>query len=201
MTEKNYRKDFPLLQNNDTIYIDNAATSQRPAVVIEAEKKFYEEANANPLRGFYPLSLEATKRYEDSRTVVKAFINARSEQEIIFTRNTTESLNLIAYSYGLNNIKAGDEIAITIMEHHSNMLPWQMVAKQTGATLRYLECEKDGTFAEETLKEGINSRTKLVAMAQVSNVLGCVNPIEKVVRLAHEVGAVVVVDGAQSVPP
>lgn len=200
MTEKNYRKDFPLLQNNDTIYIDNAATSQRPAVVIEAEKKFYEEANANPLRGFYPLSLEATKRYEDSRTVVKAFINARSEQEIIFTRNTTESLNLIAYSYGLNNIKAGDEIAITIMEHHSNMLPWQMVAKQTGATLRYLECEKDGTFAEETLKEGINSRTKLVAMTQVSNVLGCVNPIEKVVRLAHEVGAVVVVDGAQSVP-
>lgn len=200
MTEKNYRKDFPLLQNNDTIYIDNAATSQRPAVVIEAEKKFYEEANANPLRGFYPLSLEATKRYEDSRTVVKAFINARSEQEIIFTRNTTESINLIAYSYGLNNIKAGDEIAITIMEHHSNMLPWQMVAKQTGATLRYLGCEKDGTFAEETLKEGINSRTKLVAMTQVSNVLGCVNPIEKVVRLAHEVGAVVVVDGAQSVP-
>lgn len=200
MTEKNYRKDFPLLQSNNTIYIDNAATSQRPAVVIEAERKFYEEANANPLRGFYPLSLEATRRYEDSRTVVKNFINARSEQEIIFTRNTTESLNLVAYSYGLNNIKAGDEIAITIMEHHSNMLPWQMVAKQTGATLRYLECEKDGSFTEETLKEGINSRTKLVAMTQVSNVLGCVNPIDKVVKMAHEVGAVVVVDGAQSVP-
>lgn len=197
---KNYRDDFILLKKNDSVYLDNAATAQRPSAVIEAEKDFYESANANPLRGFYPLSLEATSRYEAARTVVKDFIHASRDEEIIFTRNTTESLNLIAYSYGLTHIKQGDEIAVSIMEHHSNLLPWQMVARMTGATLRYLECEPDGTFTDETLENGINEKTKLVAMAQVSNVLGCVNPIEKVVKLAHAVGAVVVVDGAQSTP-
>lgn len=144
--QKDYRKDFPLLNNNSSIYIDNAATAQKPQCVIDAESRFYEVNNANPLRGFYPLSLAATKEYEDAREVVRQFLNADSDKEIIFTRNTTESLNLVAYSYGINNLKAGDEIAVSIMEHHSNLLPWQMVARVTGATLRYLECEKDGTL-------------------------------------------------------
>ena len=198
MIEKNYKEDFPLLQTNKTIYIDNAATAQKPAVVIEAEKRFYEESNANPLRGFYPLSLAATEAYEDARKVVRDFIHADSEKEIIFTRNTTESLNLVAYSYACSHLKAGDEIAVSIMEHHSNILPWQMAARMTGATVRYLNCEKDGTLTDETLAAGINEKTKLVAIGQVSNVLGCVNPIKKISKLAHAVGAVIVVDAAQS---
>lgn len=200
MIEKNYKEDFPLLQTNKTIYIDNAATAQKPAVVIEAEKRFYEESNANPLRGFYPLSLAATEAYEDARKVVRDFIHADSEKEIIFTRNTTESLNLVAYSYACSHLKAGDEIAVSIMEHHSNILPWQMAARMTGATVRYLNCEKDGTLTDETFAAGINEKTKLVAIGQVSNVLGCVNPIKKIAKLAHAVGAVIVVDAAQSAP-
>lgn len=209
MTEYNDRNDFPLLQKNQTIYLDNAATAQKPAVVIEAEKKFYEESNANPLRGFYPLSLAATKAYEDARKTVQNFIHAESEKEIIFTRNTTESLNLIAYSYALSHLKAGDEIVVSIMEHHSNMLPWQMVAKMTGAVIRYLEfpkytekdfAETDEYFSDEILQKCINEKTKLIAVCQVSNVLGCVNPIRKMAKLAHAAGAVIVVDAAQSAP-
>ena len=200
MTASDYRKDFPLLQNEDTIYIDNAATAQRPQAVLDAVRVFYETENANPLRGFYPLSLKATKSCESARGTVRDFIHAASKKEIIFTRNTTEGLNLVAYSYGLSHLKAGDEIAVTIMEHHSNLLPWQMVARQTGAELKFMECETDGTLTDETIQTVINEKTKLVAVAQVSNVLGCVNPIEKIVARAHEVGAVVVMDGAQSVP-
>ena len=200
MTASDYRKDFPLLQNEDTIYIDNAATAQRPQAVLDAVRVFYETENANPLRGFYPLSLKATKSCENARGTVRDFIHAASKKEIIFTRNTTEGLNLVAYSYGLSHLKAGDEIAVTIMEHHSNLLPWQMVSRQTGAELKFMECEPDGTLTDETIQRVINEKTKLVAVAQVSNVLGCVNPIEKIVARAHEVGAVVVMDGAQSVP-
>ncbi len=200
MTEHDYRKDFPLLQTNRTIYIDNAATAQRPAVVIEAEKQFYEESNANPLRGFYPLSLRATEVYENARVTVRDFIHADSEKEIIFTRNTTEGLNLVAYSYACHHLKPGDEIAVTIMEHHSNLLPWQMAAQVTGATLRYLECEPDGTLTDETLEIGINEHTRLLAVGHVSNVLGCVNPVRKMADRAHAFGAVVVVDAAQSAP-
>ena len=200
MTELDYRKDFPLLQTNRTIYIDNAATAQKPAVVIEAEKQFYEESNANPLRGFYPLSLRATEVYENARVTVRDFIHADSEKEIIFTRNTTEGLNLVAYSYACHHLKPGDEIAVTIMEHHSNLLPWQMAAQVTGATLRYLECEPDGTLADETLEIGINEHTRLLAVGHVSNVLGCVNPVRKMADRAHAFGAVVVVDAAQSAP-
>lgn len=200
MTELDYRKDFPLLQTNRTIYIDNAATAQKPAVVIEAEKQFYEESNANPLRGFYPLSLRATEVYENARVTVRDFIHADSEKEIIFTRNTTEGLNLVAYSYACHHLKPGDEIAVTIMEHHSNLLPWQMAAQVTGATLRYLECEPDGTLTDETLEIGINEHTRLLAVGHVSNVLGCVNPVRKMADRAHAFGAVVVVDAAQSVP-
>lgn len=200
MTEHDYRKDFPLLQTNRTIYIDNAATTQKPAVVIEAEKQFYEESNANPLRGFYPLSLRATEVYENARVTVRDFIHADSEKEIIFTRNTTEGLNLVAYSYACHHLKPGDEIAVTIMEHHSNLLPWQMAAQVTGATLRYLECEPDGTLTDETLEIGINEHTRLLAVGHVSNVLGCVNPVRKMADRAHAFGAVVVVDAAQSAP-
>ena len=200
MTEHDYRKDFPLLQTNRTIYIDNAATAQKPAVVIEAGKQFYEESNANPLRGFYPLSLRATEVYENARVTVRDFIHADSEKEIIFTRNTTEGLNLVAYSYACHHLKPGDEIAVTIMEHHSNLLPWQMAAQVTGATLRYLECEPDGTLTDETLEIGINEHTRLLAVGHVSNVLGCVNPVRKMADRAHAFGAVVVVDAAQSAP-
>lgn len=200
MTELDYRKDFPLLQTNRTIYIDNAATAQKPAVVIEAEKQFYEESNANPLRGFYPLSLRATEVYENARVTVRNFIHADSEKEIIFTRNTTEGLNLVAYSYACHHLKPGDEIAVTIMEHHSNLLPWQMAAQVTGATLRYLECGPDGTLTDETLEIGINEHTRLLAVGHVSNVLGCVNPVRKMADRAHAFGAVVVVDAAQSAP-
>lgn len=200
MTEARFREDFPLIMQNDTIYIDNAATAQKPQCVIDAEKSFYEVRNANPLRGFYPLSLAATDAYESARKVVRDFIHADSEKEIIFTRNTTESLNLVAFSYALHNLKAGDEVAVSIMEHHSNMLPWQMACQVTGAKLVYLECQKDGTLTDEVLEAGINERTKLVAIGHVSNVLGCVNPVRKIADRAHTFGAVVVVDGAQSAP-
>lgn len=200
MTEARFREDFPLIMQNDTIYIDNAATAQKPQCVIDAEKSFYEVRNANPLRGFYPLSLAATDAYESARKVVRDFIHADSEKEIIFTRNTTESLNLVAFSYALHNLKAGDEVAVSIMEHHSNMLPWQMACQVTGAKLVYLECQQDGTLTDEVLEAGINERTKLVAIGHVSNVLGCVNPVRKIADRAHSYGAVVVVDGAQSAP-
>lgn len=201
MDEKNkFRTDFPLIAENRTIYIDNAATSQRPRCVLDAVNDFYLKHNANPLRGTYPLSVEATDLYEEARKSVRDFIGAASEKEIIFTRNTTESINLVAYSYGLNNIKSGDEILVSIMEHHSNLLPWQMVARQTGATLRFLECRPDGSLDLDEVKSLITDKTKLVAITQVSNVLGIVNPIREIAALAHEKGAVIVVDGAQSTP-
>lgn len=195
-----FKKDFPLFKDRDVIYLDNAATAQKPACVIKAEKEFYEKHNANPLRGFYPLSLEATDAYEAARKTVQHFIHAASETEIIFTRNTTESLNLVAYSYGLNNLCPEDEIVVSIMEHHSNMLPWQMVARQTGAKLIYLECEKDGSLSEAKLDEAFSDKTRLVAITQVSNVLGRPTPVEEIVRRARKSNAVVVLDAAQSSP-
>lgn len=195
-----YRNDFPLLMQNKIIYIDNAATSQRPQCVIDAEGDFYKNYNANPLRGLYSLSVEATEVYENAREAVRKFIGAEKSNEIIFTRNTTESLNLVAYSYGLSNVKKGDEIVVSIMEHHSDLLPWQMVAKTCGAELKFIECAKDGSIDLEKVKELITSRTKIVAMTQVSNVLGREYPVKKIAKLAHEKGAVMVVDGAQSTP-
>lgn len=195
-----YRKDFPLLMQNKIIYIDNAATSQRPQCVIDAEGDFYKNYNANPLRGLYSLSVEATEVYENAREAVRNFIGAEKSSEIIFTRNTTESLNLVAYSYGLSNVKKGDEIVVSIMEHHSDLLPWQMVAKTCGAELKFIECAKDGSIDLEKVKELITSRTKIVAMTQVSNVLGREYPVKEIAKLAHEKGAVMVVDGAQSTP-
>ncbi|WP_299448497.1 SufS family cysteine desulfurase [uncultured Phascolarctobacterium sp.] len=197
---QDYKKDFPLLAQLDVAYLDNAATAQRPLSVVEAERNFYLRHNANPLRGLYQLAMEATDAYEDARVAVQKFINAKSEQEIVFTRNTTESLNLVAYSYGLSHLQAGDEIVLSIMEHHSNMLPWRMVAAQTGAVVKYLECGADGSISEAAMEQIITPKTKIVAMAQVSNVLGCLNPIEKAIELAHKAGAVAVIDAAQSAP-
>jgi len=195
-----YRNDFPLLMQNKIIYIDNAATSQRPQCVIDAEGDFYKNYNANPLRGLYSLSVDATEVYENAREAVRKFIGAEKSNEIIFTRNTTESLNLVAYSYGLSNVKKGDEIVVSIMEHHSDLLPWQMVAETCGAELKFIECAKDGSIDLEKVKELITSRTKIVAMTQVSNVLGREYPVKEIAKLAHEKGAVMVVDGAQSTP-
>ena len=198
--ERDHRRDFPLLMNTDVAYLDSAATAQRPRCVLDAEEKFYTTCNANPLRGLYPLSIAATDAYENAREAVRKFLNAASTQEIIFTRNTSESLNLVAYSYGLSNVKAGDEVVVSIMEHHSDLLPWQMVCRQTGAKLRFIECEPDGSVDLNKVEPLIGSRTKVVAMTQVSNVLGRENPIRQVAELAHRAGAVMVVDGAQSIP-
>ncbi len=197
---QNFKKDFPLLMNDLVIYLDNAATAQRPQCVLDAERDFYLHDNANPLRGAYPLSVAATEDYENARKTVRNFIHAKSAREIIFTRNTSESINLIAYSYGLSRVKAGDEILVSIMEHHSNLLPWQMVCRQTGAELKFMECAPDGSVDLNVIGEQITEKTKIVAMTHVSNVLGRVNPIREVAAMAHRVGAVMVVDGAQSTP-
>ena len=200
MSKSVYRADFPLLESSDVIYMDNAATSQRPQAVLDAMNEFYKHHNANPLRGVYKLSVEATEDYENARAKVAKFIGAAGSEEIVFTRNATESLNLVAYSYGLNNIKAGDEIVVSILEHHSNMLPWQMVAKATGAKLVFLDCEEDGEITKAEIDSKINENTKIVACTQISNVLGIPTPIEYIIEKAHSVGAVAVVDGAQSIP-
>ena len=194
-----YKKDFPLLRDNQLVYLDNAATAQRPAKVLLAEQEFYEKYNANPLRGLYSLGLAATEQYESAREKVRDFIHAKSEREIIFTRNTTESINLVAYSYGLSNLKTGDEVLVTIMEHHSNLLPWQMVAEKTGAKLVYLDCEQDGSLTDEAISNAIGEKTKFAAIGLVSNVLGRRNPVEKIIKMVHEKGGVVLVDAAQAV--
>lgn len=197
---ENFKQDFPLLAGSGLAYLDHAATAQRPYPVLDAEREFYEKWNANPLRGLYTLGIEATDRYEEARECVRRFIHAKSAREIIFTRNTTESINLVACSYGLNHLKAGDEILVTIQEHHSNLLPWQMVARHTGAAVKFLECEADGRFTEEAVRAAVTERTKLAAVAHVSNVVGRVNPVGQIITAVHANGGVAVVDGAQSVP-
>ncbi len=197
-----FKKDFPIFNaeiNKDLIYFDNAATTQKPKCVIDAIERYYSKNNANPLRGLYDLSGRATEEYENSRHTIAKFLNAK-DCEIIFTRNASESLNVVAYTWGLANINKDDEIAVSITEHHSNILPWQMIAKAKGAKIVYLEPDKiSGEFSDKELTK-INSRTKLVAIAQVSNVLGITHPVKKIVSLAHQNGAICVVDGAQSVP-
>ena len=168
--------------------------------MLDAVRRFYCEQNANPLRGLYPLSIAATDAYENAREAVRRFLNAKSAAEIVFTRNTTEGLNLAAYSYGLIHIKAGDEVVVSILEHHSDLLPWQMVCRQTGAALKFLDCEPDGSLDLNKAEALITDRTKLVAVTHVSNVVGRVNPIRQLADMAHKHGAVMVVDGAQSTP-
>ena len=194
------RKDFDILKSGEYVYFDNAATSQRPRQVLEAVSEFYKTTNANPLRGLYDWSMGATECYEGARKTVAAFIGAKTPEEIIFTRNTTESINLVAYSYGLDNVKEGDEIVITVMEHHSNMLPWQMVAKKNKAKLIYLEPDEEGVISREEYTSKITDKTRIVAVGHVSNVMGVTNPVKEITEYAHSKGAIVVVDGAQSTP-
>ncbi len=197
------RKDFPIFsvkENECLVYFDSAATSQRPQCVIDAVADFYKRNNANPLRGLYDLSQRATDDYESSRAAVAKFINAKRTEEIIFTRNASESLNLIAYTYGMQNINEGDEIVVSIMEHHSNILPWQMVCNAKKAKLVWLECDKETGIIPESEYSKITNKTKIVAITYVSNVLGTQNPVKQIAEIAHKNGAVIVVDGAQAVP-
>ena len=202
-SRRDLRHDFPLLQrtmnNKPLVYLDNGATTQKPESVVRAICGYYGGCNANPHRGAYELSIQATDIYENARAKVQHFIHAPKANEIIFTKNATEALNLVAYSYGLAFVQPGDEIVLTIAEHHSNLVPWQMVAKAKGAVLKYIYLEKDGNLSEEDIETKITEKTKIVAVTHVSNVLGLVNDVRKVVDKAHRVGAVCVVDGSQSV--
>ena len=200
---KNIKDEFPIL--NQTIngkrlvYLDNAATTQRPDQVLDAVLKYDREANGNPHRGSHTLSIRATEAFEGVREKVRKFIGARSTKEIIFTKNTTEAINIVGYSYGLNNLKKGDKIVITIAEHHSNLVIWQQVAKRTGAELVFMYVDCEGRLPLGELHK-IDEKTKLVAVMHMSNVLGTVFPVKEIIERAHSVGAVVLVDGAQSVP-
>lgn len=196
------RKDFPVFGNRpELIYLDNAATTQKPLCVIQKEQEFYEKNNANPFRGIYELGENATEEYENARITVQEFIHAEMPEEIIFTRNATESLNLVAYSLSALVLKPGDEILISIMEHHSNLIPWQQAAARAGAVLKYIECTKeDPSITAEQLENAMSPRTKIVAVTQISNVLGCTNDLKKLAETAHKNGAIFIADGAQSVP-
>ncbi len=194
------KKDFPILQNRKIAYLDSGATTQKPRKVIEAIDKFYENYNANPHRGAYTLSMEATQSYENTRTKIAEFINAKAREEIIFTKNATESLNLIAYSYGMENIKKDEKIVISIMEHHSNLVTWQKVSKVTGSKLDYMYINKDFEIPDEEIEKKITNKTKIVSITHVSNVLGTVNNIKKIIKYAHKMGSIVVIDAAQSIP-
>ncbi len=202
-TEK-IRADFPYLDSKkvgkDVIYLDTAATSQKPKEVIDAVDNYYKYQNANPHRGAHYLSFVATTAYENSRDKIKEYIGAKNREEVIFTRNATEALNLIAYSYALENLKANDEILITILEHHANLVPWQIVAKKTGAKLVYAYLNEDYSLDYDDLKNKINEKTKIVSFTGASNVTGEIIDIKKIVNWAHEAGAIAIVDGAQLTP-
>ncbi|WP_245579138.1 aminotransferase class V-fold PLP-dependent enzyme [Atopobium fossor] len=201
ITYNPFKQDFPLLANNPQLsFLDSAATAQRPAVVLEAQKSFYETMNANPLRGLYTLSVQATQAIEKAREHVAHHIGAARAEEIVFTRNASESLNLIAQTLGKQLIHKGDEVVISIMEHHSNLIPWQQLCAQTGATLVYLRPLKDGMITQEQIDAAIGPKTKIVSITQVSNVLGVETPTKCIIARAHQMGAIAVVDGAQSVP-
>jgi cysteine desulfurase / selenocysteine lyase len=198
------RDQFPILDQevngHRLVYLDSAATSQKPIMVIEALNTYYRTINSNVHRGVHTLGTRATDAYEGAREKVRKFINAETAEEIIFTRGTTASLNLVAQSFGQAQLKEGDEIVLPPSEHHANLIPWQQIAKRTGAKLRYINLQEDGSVSLDAVREAVTSQTKIVAMAQVSNVLGSINPIKEVAAIAHEHGAVMVVDGAQSVP-
>jgi len=196
------RQDFPNLSvevnRKPLIYLDNAATTMKPKSVIDKIMTFYTEQNSNIHRGVHKLSQIATKEYEDTRKYVKEFINARSIDEIIFTRGTSESINLVASSYGRKNLKAGDEVIISTMEHHSNIVPWQMICEETGAKLRVIPINDDGELLMDEYRKILNPKTKIVSIVHISNSLGTINPIKEIIDMAHEVGAVVLVDGASA---
>lgn len=204
MNNINFLEDFPILKSHENgerlVYLDSAATTQKPKQVIKAIKNYYKNINANPHRGAYKLSIEATKAYDESREKVRKFIDAESSKEIIFTKNATEGFNLLSYSYGMENINEGDEIVISIAEHHSNLIPWQIVAKAKKATLKYMYLNDDGEIPEDEIKNKITEKTKLVSITHVSNALGTINPVKEIIDYAHSMGAKVIVDGSQSVP-
>ena len=196
----NIKQDFPLLQNQNIAYLDSGATTQKPKQVIEKIKEFYENYNANPHRGAYALSMEATEVYENTRTKIAKFINAKHREEIIFSKNASESLNLIAYSYGMENLKKDQEIVISIMEHHSNLVPWQKVSKVTGAKLNYMYINDEFELSDEEIESKITDNTKIVGITHISNVLGTINNVGKIIKYAHKKGAIVVLDASQSIP-
>ncbi|MCM3455924.1 cysteine desulfurase [Heyndrickxia oleronia] len=204
MNAKEIRKLFPILDQevngHPLVYLDSAATSQKPYSVIEAINKYYQEDNSNVHRGVHTLGTRATDKYEGAREKVRRFINASSTSEVIFTRGTTTSINTIANSFGRDNVKEGDEIVISYMEHHSNLIPWQQLAKRNHATLKYVPMQEDGTITLEDVRNTVTSKTKIVAIMHVSNVLGTINPIKEITKIAHDNGAFMVVDGAQSTP-
>ena len=196
----NIKIDFPLLENENITYLDSGATTQKPIQVIKAVEEFYQKYNANPHRGAYSLSVEATEQYENTRTKIAKFINARHREEIIFSKNATESLNLIAYSYGMDNLKKDDEVVISIMEHHSNLVPWQKVTKKTGSKLNYMYINDEFELTDEEIENKITDKTKIVGITHVSNVLGTINNVKKIIKYAHKKGAIVIVDASQSIP-
>ncbi len=196
-----YKEDFPLLSaNTDLAFLDSAATAQRPACVLESQRSFYETMNANALRGLYRLSVEATEAINEARASVASFIGATQSQDVVFCRNTSEALNIVAKSFGPSVLEPGDEVCISIMEHHSNLIPWQQVCRATGATLVYLRPDDQGVITPQEMDRKINERTKIVSVTHVSNVLGIENPVAELGKRVHAVGGYLVVDGAQSVP-
>lgn len=194
------KEDFPILKNRDMAYLDSGATTQKPQKVLDAVESFYEHENANPHRGAYSLSIEATEAYESTRGKIAKFINARYPEEIIFSKNATESLNLLAYSYGLDNLKKEDEVVISIMEHHSNLVPWQYVTNKTGSTLKYMYINDNFEISKEEIESKITDKTKIVGITHISNVLGTINPVKEIIKYAHKKGAIVIVDASQSIP-
>lgn len=196
----NFKDEFPILQERKISYLDSGATTQKPQCVIDAIESYYKEYNANPHRGAYSLSIEATEKYESTREKIAKFINARNREEIIFSKNATESLNLIAYSYGLDNLKKDDEVVLSIMEHHSNLVPWQYVTKKTNSKLKFMYINKDYELSKEEIESKITDKTKVVGITHVSNVLGTINNVKEIIKYAHKKGAVVIVDASQSIP-
>ena len=197
--DDNVRDEFPLIKEADIAYLDNGATTQKPECVIKAVEEYYRRHNANPLRGLYELSVEATDAYEESRQAVADYIGAGDASEIIFTRNASESINLVAYSYGMSVLNEGDEIIVSTAEHHSNFLPWQRAADAKGARVVFFDPEEDGSFDLNKLKDLISEKTRILAMTQISNVIGRINDIKAMTDLVHEAGGVAVIDGAQAV--
>ena len=196
----NFKKDFPILNEKQITYLDSGATTQKPEQVINAIDEYYKTTNANVHRGAYSLSVEATAKYEEAREKVARFINSPSAEQVIFSKNATESLNLIAYSYGMENLKKDDEIVLSIMEHHSNLVPWQKVAKTTGAKLNYMYINDEFEISDEEIESKITDKTKIVGITHVSNVLGTINNVKKIIKQAHKKGAIVIVDSSQSIP-
>lgn len=195
-----FKEDFPIFKNRDIAYLDSGATAQKPQIVIDAINNFYDKFNANPHRGAYTLSVEATAVYEDTRAKIAKFINAKHPEEIIFSKNASESLNLLAYSYGLDNLKNGDDVVISIMEHHSNLVPWQFVTQKTGSELKYMYINDEFELSKEEIESKITDNTKIVGITHVSNVLGTINNVKEIIKYAHKKGAVVIVDASQSIP-